>query len=121
MKRILITLLFVSILVAPGGTLSLTATAAPQNPPAAAQPGQRPPAGSTNLLLGIMRMTIFLWVGVVLAALPWQDRWTQNTLLLSHPAMREFLASYFTRGAISGLGIVDLWIAASEIARLRRR
>ena len=49
MKRVLITLLFVSILVAPIGTLPLTATAAPQNPPAAAAPRRatataRPPA-----------------------------------------------------------------------------
>jgi zinc protease len=37
-KRILITLLLVSILVAPIGTFPLTATASPQNPPAAASP-----------------------------------------------------------------------------------
>jgi hypothetical protein len=63
---------------------------------------------------------MFLWVGIVLAILPWQDRWTQNTLLISHPMLRNFLDSYFTRGAITGLGVVNLWIAAAEVGRLRR-
>jgi len=41
-ERILITLLFVSILVAPAGTLSQIATASPQNPPVAAAPRRAP-------------------------------------------------------------------------------
>ena len=95
--------------------------AAPTQPANPAAGGSSPTASRhSHLALGIMRVVIFLWVGLVLAVLPWQDRWTQNTLLISHPALRDFLASYFTRGAISGLGVVDLWIAASEIGALRR-
>ena len=67
-----------------------------------------------------MRIVVFLWVGLVLTVLPWQDRWTQNTVLLSRPALHAFFASYFVRGAFSGLGLLDLWIAVTDAARLRR-
>jgi len=86
------------------------------NPASAGPP--RPDAGQT--VLAIMRIVVFLWVGLVLTVLPWQDRWTQNTVLLSRPALHAFFASYFVRGAFSGLGLLDLWIAVTDAARLRR-
>src|SRR5215471_19443789 len=80
------------------------------------QPGSPAPLqrSGESLLLSGLRVVMFLWVGIVLAILPWQERWTQNTLLISHPMLRSFLDSYFTRVAITGLAVVNLWIAEAE-------
>ena len=89
----------------------------PSSPPSG--PARPQPSGESLLLAGL-RVVMFIWVGIVLVILPWQDRWTQNALLVSHPMLRNFLVSYFTRGAVAGLGVVNLWIAVSEVGRLRR-
>jgi hypothetical protein len=93
------------------------ASSSPANQP---QTGLSQAHGRPSLVLPIMRIVIFLWVGLVLAVLPWQDHWAQNAIFIAHPAWRDLVASYFTRGVVSGLGVVDLWIAASEIGSLRR-
>lgn len=58
-------------------------------------------------------------VGIILVVLPWTRIWTGNSILLSYPALREFLMNGFVRGAITGLGLVDLWMGISEAVSYR--
>jgi hypothetical protein len=88
--------------------------------PAQPKPALRPDAGP-HPLIAIMRIVLFAWVGILLAVLPWQDRWIQNTFLIDYPLVRVWLAKFFVRGAFTGLGIVNLWIAVSEAIRFRLR
>ncbi len=60
-----------------------------------------------------------LEVGILLIVLPWTRIWTDNSLLLGFPQIREFLMQDFVRGLISGLGLVDIWMGVAEAVRYR--
>jgi hypothetical protein len=60
-----------------------------------------------------------LEVGIILTVLPWTKLWTDNSLLLSYPAAREFLMLGFVRGVVSGLGLVDIWMGVAEAVTYR--
>jgi hypothetical protein len=56
-----------------------------------------------------------LLVGLVLLVAPWTSLWDSNWLLQSHPALRDLLLNAFTRGAVSGLGVVNILIALHDV------
>lgn len=56
-------------------------------------------------------------VGIVLVAAPWTSLWEANYLLQPHAGVRAFLLSPVVRGAVSGLGLVNILLAFHE-ARL---
>lgn len=60
-----------------------------------------------------------LEVGIILTVLPWTKLWTENSLLLSFPAAKEFLNYNFVRGLVSGLGLVDIWMGVAEAVTYR--
>ena len=60
-----------------------------------------------------------LEVGIILTALPWTRIWTENSLLLGYPQIREFLMQNFVRGLVSGIGLVDIWMGVAEAVRYR--
>jgi hypothetical protein len=53
-------------------------------------------------------------VGLILAVAPWTVLWEANYLLQPHPLVREIVLSPFTRGAITGLGLVNIVLAFHE-------
>jgi hypothetical protein len=55
-----------------------------------------------------------LVVGVVLVVIPWTTLWESNYLLGPHPLVRAWVLSAFTRGAVSGLGLVNILLAFAE-------
>ena len=60
-----------------------------------------------------------LLVGLVLTGAPWTSLWDSNWLLQPWPAARMLLLSGFARGAVTGLGLVNLLLALSDVhARL---
>jgi hypothetical protein len=60
-----------------------------------------------------------LEVGIILTVLPWTKLWTENSLLLSYPAVHDFLMLGFVRGVVSGLGLVDIWMGVAEAVTYR--
>ncbi len=60
-----------------------------------------------------------LEVGIILTVLPWTRIWTENSLLLGYPRVRELLMLNFVRGLVSGLGLVDIWMGIAEAVRYR--
>ena len=62
-----------------------------------------------------------LEVGIILTVLPWTRLWTDNSLLLGFPALKEFLSYNFVRGLVSGLGLVDIWMGVVEAVTYRER
>jgi hypothetical protein len=54
-------------------------------------------------------------VGLVLVIAPWTPLWDSNWLLQLWPAARGPLLSAFTRGAVTGLGLVNLVLAARDL------
>jgi hypothetical protein len=55
-----------------------------------------------------------LLVGLVLVVAPWTQWWEANYLLQPNPLLRSLLLNAFTRGAITGLGLVNLLLAVME-------
>jgi len=53
-------------------------------------------------------------VGLILAIAPWTALWDANYLLGPHPLLRSLLLSAFTRGSVSGLGLVNIILALHE-------
>ena len=65
-------------------------------------------------LRALLLVTACATFGVLLIILPWTDKWTDNRLLLSVPALRPIVSNGFVRGLCSGLGILDLWLGFWE-------
>jgi hypothetical protein len=60
-------------------------------------------------------------LGLVLLALPWvTSYWFGGSLLSQWPELQRILQSGFVRGAISGLGLLDIWLGISEAVRYSR-
>ena len=53
-------------------------------------------------------------VGAPLVVAPWTSLWETNYLLQTHPWFRTIMLDPFTRGAVTGLGLVNLLLAALE-------
>lgn len=85
------------------------------------QPNAPPPPVWMQRLFLVSLVIICLWVGMVLAVLPWTAVWTDNSLVLGSPHLREVLSTGFVRGLVTGLGLIDLWIGISEAVRYRDR
>lgn len=72
--------------------------------------------------LGIVLYVLFsVELGIVLLLLPWKDVWTNNGFFASYPSLQLWLNYNFVRGAVSGLGLLNIWIGISEAARFRDR
>ena len=59
-------------------------------------------------------------LGIFLVAVPWTPMWAQATLLLGTEAFGSWAQSGWVRGAVSGLGALDLLVAAQEAGVLWR-
>ena len=60
-----------------------------------------------------------LLVGLVLVVAPWTSLWESNWLLQPWPVLRSALLSGISRGAVTGLGLVNVLMALSDLhARL---
>ena len=60
-----------------------------------------------------------LEIGIILTVLPWTRLWSDNSLLLSYPGIREFMGHNFVRGLVTGLGLVDIWMGVAEAVTYR--
>jgi hypothetical protein len=68
---------------------------------------------------GLLSVVVSLFVGIVLAAAPWTALWESNWLLQPWPSLRGLLLTGFARGAVSGLGLVNVAVALADLrARL---
>jgi hypothetical protein len=84
---------------------------------------QAPPAEpySWRHKLSALVFIIFcLEIGVVLLIMPWSEYWDNNFSATWTPVARDFWESSYVRGAVSGLGIVNIFISFTELFRMRR-
>jgi hypothetical protein len=62
-----------------------------------------------------------IYLGVVLIILPWVDVWTQNGLIHRYAWLHELAMNNFVRGAISGLGVVNIGTGIWEAVTYREK
>lgn len=85
--------------------------ASSQPPPVA--PASLPPHQGRWLLRAdlFLRVMVRLYLGLVLVFLPWTHMWTYNRFLLYFAPVARLSATGAVRGLVSGLGLLNLWIA----------
>jgi hypothetical protein len=58
---------------------------------------------------------LLLETGLLLVLIPWSAFWERNYFMQWSTALQDLLLSNYTRGAISGLGLVNVWAALAEL------
>jgi hypothetical protein len=71
--------------------------------------------------LTIVYILFYFEMGVFLFIFPWVSLWTRNFFVAQYPWISSIALNYFVRGAVSGLGLADIWLAFYELWRLRRQ
>lgn len=86
------------------------------------------PPGSTwvQRLFSILFIIFCFELGLFLLIYPWTEGWSENYFGWIAPDAVQtnwhaFWTNSFVRGGISGLGVVNLWIAVLEVFRLFAR
>lgn len=68
----------------------------------------------------VILLYAFFVVGVVLVAFPWTPLWERSLSFFLPTALAPFARSGWVRGAVSGIGLVDLLAASQEAGALLR-
>jgi len=71
-----------------------------------------------SVLSRILFLAYFVEVGLVLLVVPWSPFWDRNYFFDLWPMIAHVTRSNLVRGAVSGLGIINLWAAMAELATL---
>ena len=98
----------------------------------ATEEGQAPPAqpSDENLplkrfrwyhkLIGLLFVILCFEMGVFLVAFPWSSYWNSNYFSQLTPEWYGLWINPYFRGAVSGLGLVNLYLSLLEVFRLQR-
>lgn len=71
-------------------------------------------------LWSVLLITFCLEIGLFLLVFPWTESWDNNYFATSIARLRLYWDNMYLRGAVSGLGLINLYIAVAEAFRLRR-
>lgn len=63
-------------------------------------------------------IAVFFEVGFVLLVVPWSRFWERNYFVESLPLLEAIVTNAFVRGAVSGLGLLNLLAGVAEITSL---
>jgi hypothetical protein len=59
--------------------------------------------------------------GLLLVLIPWSAFWDRNYFAEAVPALRDLLTNNFVRGAVSGLGVINIFAGLAELADIFTR
>ena len=66
----------------------------------------------------LLLSAFFLEVGFVLAVVPWSSYWDRNYFAQALPGLQALITNNFVRGAVTGLGVVNVVVAVGELVAL---
>jgi hypothetical protein len=81
--------------------------------------GRKPSARVFPRILKVIYILYWGIVGIALVLFPWQSIWENNYLLYLYPQIRPLVANPFFKGAVLGLGIVNILIGIREIVHFK--
>jgi|SRR5579885_70548 hypothetical protein len=87
-------------------------------PPPVASEEHRTPAWLRRIDL-FLRVVVRLYLGLLIVALPWTHLWTENHLFHLVPQVAALASNGAVRGVVSGLGLLNIWIAISDAIHYR--
>jgi hypothetical protein len=70
-----------------------------------------------NRIFRVVMLLFWLELGLVLILVPWSDIWDSNYFLYQYPPLGLFLTNPFLRGAISGLGFLNVLLSLGAFRR----
>ena len=63
----------------------------------------------------LVLVVFFLEVGLVLTLAPWSAYWDRNYFAETLPIVHGLITNNFVRGAVSGLGLVNICAAVADL------
>jgi hypothetical protein len=109
-----------SIFTAPlSGPASESAAASAPESNAATHPPHHVPRWLERLEL-FLRVMLRMYIGLAICYAPWwHAAWDNNPLFLEFPWLGSIATAGAVRGLVSGLGLLNLWIAFQDAIRHR--
>jgi hypothetical protein len=102
-----------------------TSEAAQPTGPVAPVGGAKPVSRLKRGLWSVLFAIFAFEVGIFLVVFPWMDSWTLNHLPALFPShevdLQDLWDDIYFRGALSSLGLLNVYIALREVVRLIRR
>jgi hypothetical protein len=71
-----------------------------------------------SVLRRLVAIAYFVEVGLLLLVAPWTGFMQRNYFVEAWPALRVVIGNGFVQGAVSGLGVINLWAGVSELVAL---
>src|ERR1700744_6289315 len=92
----------------------------------ALEPRQPAPGGWVHRLSSVLFIIFCFELGLFLLIYPWTGAWTDNYFSWALPGVvrdgwHTFWNNSYVRGGVSGLGIVNVWIALNEVFNMFAR
>jgi hypothetical protein len=66
----------------------------------------------------LLLVVFFFEVGFVLIIVPWSQYWDRNYFAETVPAVRALITNNFVRGAVSGLGLINVVFGLVELVSM---
>ena len=66
----------------------------------------------------LLLVTFFFEVGFVLIVVPWSAFWDRNYFAQVAPPIEALITNNFVRGAVSGLGVINILAGLAEIVSM---
>jgi hypothetical protein len=60
-------------------------------------------------------IALFLEIGFLLVVVPWSGFWDRNYFAQALPPVQLLITNNYVRGAISGLGLVNVYLGLAEL------
>jgi hypothetical protein len=70
-----------------------------------------------NRFFRVVLLLFWLELGLVLILAPWSEAWDANFFIYQYPALGFFIKNPFLRGAISGLGVINVFLSLEAFRR----
>jgi hypothetical protein len=95
----------------------------PEIRPAQQQPPHHAPQRIPRWLVRaelFLRVLLRMYIGLAVCYAPWSKMfWDRNPLFMQFPTLSIYAANGAVRGLVSGLGLLNLWIAFQDALRHR--
>ena len=70
-----------------------------------------------NRILRLLLLLLWLGLGMALILVPWSEFWEMNYFLYRYPGLAFLVKNSFLRGAISGLGLMNVLFVLEAFRR----
>jgi hypothetical protein len=103
----------------PGTVMSSAPVSSDRLEPGTDRPPQRIPRWLVRTEL-YLRVLLRMYIGLAICYAPWSQLfWDQNPIFVQFPTLAIYAANGGVRGVISGLGLLNIWIAVQDAIRHR--